>query len=139
VVGSRWHTHDGVITMLEKCEAIKKHVVEIAGLPTPALRQLMAGARAVLMPSFAEGFGLPVMEALALGTPVIASDIAAHREVGRGLATYFSPIDGLGWRTAIAGLTALPAPGDQASRAAAYPAKTASDYFGEIVAFLEGL
>jgi glycosyltransferase involved in cell wall biosynthesis len=36
------------------------------------------------MPSLAEGFGLPIIEALAQGTPVIASDIPAHREAGKG-------------------------------------------------------
>ncbi len=53
------------------------------------------------MPSFAEGFGLPIVEALALGTPVIASDLAAHREAGGSYVTYLHPIDGLGWLSAI--------------------------------------
>jgi len=42
----------------------------------------------VLMPSDAEGFGLPLLEALACGTPVLASAIAALREVGGGAAEY---------------------------------------------------
>jgi glycosyltransferase involved in cell wall biosynthesis len=53
------------------------------------------------MPSFAEGFGSPIIEALALGTPVIASDLPAHREAGGPYATYLSPIDGVGWLAAI--------------------------------------
>ena len=57
-------------------------VIVASGLSSPALRHLVANARAVLMPSWAEGFGLPIIEALAVGTPVLASDLAAHREVG---------------------------------------------------------
>jgi len=45
-------------------------------------------AALVLMPSEAEGFGLPLLEALACGTPVLASDIAALREVGGAAAEY---------------------------------------------------
>ncbi len=47
-------------------------------------------ARAILMPSLGEGFGLPIVEALAAGTPVCASDIPIHREVGQDHIRYFS-------------------------------------------------
>ena len=53
------------------------------------------------MPSFAEGFGLPVAEALTLGVPVIASDNPALVEVGQGISEHLDPLDGPGWRTAI--------------------------------------
>jgi glycosyltransferase involved in cell wall biosynthesis len=65
------------------------------------LAGLLAGARALLFPSFAEGFGLPVGEALASGVPVIASDIAVLREVGGEVPDYLDPLDGLGWLQAV--------------------------------------
>ncbi|WP_312015258.1 glycosyltransferase [Bradyrhizobium liaoningense] len=43
------------------------------------------------MPSFAEGFGIPIIEALAANTPVLCSDIAVFREVAGELAEYFDP------------------------------------------------
>ena len=52
---------------------------------------LMNGATAVLCPSFYEGFGLTNLEALACGTPVIASDIPPHREVAGDAALFASP------------------------------------------------
>lgn len=48
-------------------------------------------AKALLFPSRAEGFGLPMVEALRQGLPVMASDIPVHREVGRDYCTYFHP------------------------------------------------
>jgi glycosyltransferase involved in cell wall biosynthesis len=53
------------------------------------LHQLIRKARAVVMPSLYEGFGLPVLEAMARGTLVIASNIAAHREVGGDVPLFF--------------------------------------------------
>ena len=70
---------------------------------------LYGAATALLFPSRAEGFGLPVLEALACGTRVVASDIAALRETGGTLVRYVSPDDIADWQAAILAL-ADPAP-----------------------------
>lgn len=56
-------------------------VREVAGLPDAAVAAILGGATALLMPSRAEGFGLPVAEAAARGVPVIAADLPVYREV----------------------------------------------------------
>ena len=55
------------------------------------LRSVIAHARLFVVPSLAEGFGLPVIEAMALGTPVAIAAIAALREVGGDAAAGFDP------------------------------------------------
>jgi glycosyltransferase involved in cell wall biosynthesis len=52
---------------------------------------LIAEAHGLIMPSFAEGFGVPIIEGLAANTPVLCSDIAVFREVAGELADYFDP------------------------------------------------
>ena len=101
LIGKRGWENEQVIDMLERCPALQGIVVEHHDMADAAMRAMIAGARAVLLPSFAEGFGMPVAEALAAGVPVIASDIAALREVGGEAPDYLDPLDGLGWRTAI--------------------------------------
>lgn len=101
LVGKRGWENEQVVDMLERCRALQGHVVEHHDLDDAAMRAMVGGARALLLPSFDEGFGMPVAEALAAGTPVIASDIPALREVGRHVPDYLDPLDGLGWRSAI--------------------------------------
>jgi len=53
----------------------------------------MQSAGALIQPSLYEGFGLPVLEAMACGCPVVASDIAVFREVAGAAATFTPPGD----------------------------------------------
>ena len=62
-------------------------------VPDDLLPGLYAGAEALVMPSLYEGFGLPVLEAMAAGTPVVAADRAALPEVAGGAALLFDPDD----------------------------------------------
>jgi len=95
-----WH-NDNALDLLERCEAIRPHVLRTSRLSTPGLRAIMANARAMLMPTFAEGYGLPVVEAAAAGVPVIASSIPPFQRQTSDLVTLIDPLDGPGWRDAI--------------------------------------
>jgi glycosyltransferase involved in cell wall biosynthesis len=79
-------------------------VVTLTALDDEVLAAIYRRAALVLVPSEREGFGLPVAESLASGTPVVASDLPVLREVG-GSAAAFCPVgDASAW---IAAVTAL--------------------------------
>jgi glycosyltransferase involved in cell wall biosynthesis len=80
------------------------HVVLAGYLPDEDLRGVVAGAAAICMPSRYEGFGLPVLEGLAAGRPVLASDIPAHREVAGGHATLLPLADTDAWAASMIAL-----------------------------------
>jgi glycosyltransferase involved in cell wall biosynthesis len=68
--------------------------VQITGwIPREQLFDLYARADAFVYPSTFEGFGLPVLEALAAGIPAACSDIPPLREIAGGAAIYFDPFD----------------------------------------------
>jgi glycosyltransferase involved in cell wall biosynthesis len=99
-------------------------LAQIRGLTRDQLAELYRRAAAVLVPSEAEGFGLPVIEALACGSPVVASDLPVLREVG-GPATVFRPVgDVAGWADAVrrllAGESIAPPRSDRVAWAARY-------------------
>jgi len=95
----------------------------------------------LLFPSFVEGYGLPLVEALACGTPVIASNLEVFRELAGEIPDYLSPIDGLGWARAIEDY----AREDSAARAAqidrlqGWTAPTWEGHFAKVDRWLESL
>ncbi|MBO1073056.1 glycosyltransferase family 4 protein [Roseomonas marmotae] len=101
IVGKRGWENENVIDILERCTALEGVVEEAGQLPDREVTALMRGARALLFPSFAEGYGLPLAEALALRVPVVCSDLPALREVGEEVPDYLDPLDGSAWRAAV--------------------------------------
>jgi glycosyltransferase involved in cell wall biosynthesis len=73
-------------------------VLELSPLSDPELALFYAGAIAVLVPSRYEGFGLPALEAMSCGAPVIASDAGAHREILGQAGLLLSADDPSAWK-----------------------------------------
>ncbi|MCW2777920.1 MAG: putative Glycosyltransferase [Frankiales bacterium] len=101
--------------------------VDVAGCVTPgflddaALRSVVAHASGLVLPSRDEGFGLPVLEALAAGTPVLASDLPVLREVGGDVVAYAAPGDAEAFADGLRRVLADPGdPGLRRARAAAF-------------------
>lgn len=100
VVGRRPSDPHPAMALLER-GAFGGRVEYRGRLPDAEVSRLLRGARALLFPSLAEGFGIPLAEALSQSVPVLASDIPAFREVGGGAPEFLHPLDGPGWRRAV--------------------------------------
>ncbi len=138
VIGKRGWENENVLDMLERCGGLKGLVQEVGQVPDRTVAEMLRGARALLFPSFAEGFGLPLAEALALRVPVICSDLPALREVGGDAPDFLDPLDGMGWRRAILDYTRLnsPARAAQIARLGTWQVPTWADHFDRVDALL---
>lgn len=110
LIGRRGWENEQVIDMLERSVALRRLVHEHGEMSDREMQRTLGGARALLLPSFVEGFGMPVSEALAANVPVICADIPALREVGGDVPDYLDPIDGLGWMQALIDYAAVSSP-----------------------------
>lgn len=89
IVGAAgWHSDEAMAAV-----RASKRVIRIDPLPADALAGLVGSARAVLFPSLWEGFGLPVLEAMQAGTPVLTSSAGAVPEVAGEAALIVDPLD----------------------------------------------
>jgi glycosyltransferase involved in cell wall biosynthesis len=84
-----WLYH-GFLEQLEH-SPVCRHVTLTGYVPGGDLPALYAGAQALVFPSLYEGFGLPVLEAMACGTPVACSDRSSMPEIAGGAALLFDP------------------------------------------------
>ncbi|AMU07735.1 hypothetical protein A2T82_00730 [Burkholderia cenocepacia] len=97
VIGRRGWECENVVDMLDRCNWLRQTVVEENHCSDEKLDQWLQHARALLFPSFVEGYGMPLAEALAARAPVIASDLAVFREIADDIPDYLDPLDGPGW------------------------------------------
>ncbi len=135
IIGSPAWGGEAILDHIQRCEVTRGRIHILNGLSTAAMKTALAGARALLAPSLAEGFGLPVIEAAHMGVPVIASNIAAHREVAREGAILCDPMDGLAWLRHIRTLVERAAPRIPMAPACARTEREA--YFQAISGFLD--
>ncbi|WP_294535464.1 glycosyltransferase family 1 protein [uncultured Rhodoblastus sp.] len=141
LVGANGWDNEPVINALTRSPILGGCVRRVSGLSRRAMRKLVANACALILPSFAEGYGLPAIEALTLGVPTIASDIPIFRETAGDSALFISPLDGFGWKNAIEDFAR---PGsasrlEAVRRARAFKPPTEKPYFEAIENFLGSL
>ncbi len=72
---------------------VKRRIIQLGYAPFPLLVSLIRGAKATLFPSLYEGFGLPVLESMLLGTPVLSSSVSSIPEVAGDAACLINPYD----------------------------------------------
>jgi len=101
IVGRRGWERGGVMRRLDALTGT--NVIEHKAMDDQSLNALLKGARALLFPTLAEGFGIPLYEARSMGLPVIASDLPVLREHGTAGTRYVPINDRSAWKAAILG------------------------------------
>ncbi|MFL6707440.1 MAG: glycosyltransferase family 4 protein [Massilia sp.] len=138
IIGQRGWESTQTVALLERCESFRGVVIEHGVCGDQELSTYLHHAQALLFPSFAEGYGLPLMESLATGVPVIASDLPAFREIAGDIPDYLDPLDGLGWMRAIENYIAPQSTSrrDQCIRLNGFKAPTWGTHFDKVEEFM---
>lgn len=105
LIGQWGKNGDAVRTLLAQDAGLARHVTVLNTCDDKTMAAWVQGARALLLPTLAEGFGLPLIEAMALGIPVVASDIESFREIGERIPLLLDPVDDTAWGHAVQALS----------------------------------
>ena len=97
LIGRRGWENENALDFFERSPSVQEHVLECSQVSDRLLLKLLKGATASLFPSYIEGYGLPLAESLAVGTPVICSDIPPFREIAGDIPEFVDPLAGRGW------------------------------------------
>ncbi|MDZ7692687.1 MAG: glycosyltransferase family 1 protein [Balneolaceae bacterium] len=83
--------NEDIVREFQHSQALEEHIIVKGYVSNEELRQLYQGAFCFLMPSIYEGFGLPLIEAMAYGLPIISSNAACLPEITQGQVLYHDP------------------------------------------------
>jgi glycosyltransferase involved in cell wall biosynthesis len=138
IIGRRGWDGSGIMGALRQHPQLQDCVIELASCDDRQLVTWLRHAQALLFPTFTEGYGLPLAEALALGTPAIASDLPVFREIAGDIPEYAGPLDAARWRElveAYAGAQSA-ARAAQLARLAGFTTTTWAQHFETADAFI---
>jgi len=101
IIGQRGWCAEEVFKQLNHDLTLRSHVIEVGPCDDDMLSAYLAHARALLFPTFVEGQGLPLTEALGAGVPAIASNLAVFKETAGDIPDYLDPEDDAGWEQTV--------------------------------------
>ena len=101
IIGQRGWACDDVLQRLDNDSGLKPYVIELNDCDDATLSNWLSHAKALLFPSQVEGYGIPLVEALSVATPVIASDLDVFHEIAGDIPEYLNPDDAGSWLAAI--------------------------------------
>lgn len=141
IIGQLGWEYEDVTNLLERTIFLRKFVVHLRRTADAEVLTYLHHAQALLFPSFAEGFGMPVAEALSIGVPVIASDLDVFRECAGNVPDYADPLDGRAWLAFIEDYMTTEGSlrAAQCARMGQYQAATWQDHFATVDALLARL
>lgn len=92
LAGFPGHNYEKIRSLIEE-NNLQSEIIETGWVDEKDLPVLLSASRTFVFPSFYEGFGLPLLEAMSCQTPILASDAASIPEVTNGAALLFDPYD----------------------------------------------
>ena len=109
ICGSRGWNNQDVFSRLDKA-ADNHRISEVASLTDGQVATVLSGSLGLLFRCLAEGYGLPPIEAAALGVPVLCNDLPVYRETLGDIPVYAEASDRYLWETKIRNLAEIPKP-----------------------------
>lgn len=134
ICGARGWNNDAVFDRLDRLDP-NGPIRELPDLSDRQVAAILQGARALLFPSRAEGFGLPPAEAAALGVPVVSSDLPAVREVLGEIPVYLPETDRYLWKNTIESLSKGQKRVEPATIAKNFAPPTWAEHFKSVLRF----
>ncbi|WP_305987526.1 glycosyltransferase [Roseibium sp. MMSF_3544] len=92
IYGKKGWLDDGSYDELIRLANSSQHLQVLSGADDHQVNTSLGAARAYVSAAHVEGWGMPIAESLLFGTPVLVTDVAAHREVSQGIGSFF-PVD----------------------------------------------
>jgi glycosyltransferase involved in cell wall biosynthesis len=141
IIGRRGWECENVLDMLDRSDILRGYVLEKNQCSDAEVKTHLYHCNALLFPSFVEGYGLPLVEALSMGVPAIASDLPVFHEIAGDIPEYLDPLDGLGWMRRIESFAQIDseARSDQLLRMQEFEAPTWDEHFSKFERLLERL
>ena len=138
IIGQRGWDYEEVTALLENSALLKGVVMEVSRCSDAEMVNYLQYSRALVFPSFTEGYGMPVVEALTLGVPVIASDLPVFREFADQVPDYIDVMDEATWFSTICDFTKIDSQARQAQllRLENYQSPTWRQHFEKVDALL---
>ncbi|STY28929.1 Glycosyltransferase [Legionella wadsworthii] len=141
IIGKRGWKCEQVLDLLDHCKQLKPFIIEESSCSDQKLVTYLHHAQALLFPSFSEGYGLPLVEALSYATPVIASNIPVFYEIAGNIPEYIDPLDTIKWMQTIEEYcrTNSSMRAAQMERLKFFKTPTWTDHFHKVDGFLQNI
>lgn len=101
IIGRRGWMNEDVFRRLDSIRNTPSNIIEHGYISDQEISDLLRNTNGLLFPSFSEGFGFPLVDAMSADVPVVCSDIPAFKEIGNKYPIYVDPTDTPNWIAAI--------------------------------------
>jgi len=132
ICGARGWNNRAVFDRLDRLPP-DSPVRELPGLDDGQIAALLVGSRGLLFPSRAEGYGLPPIEAVALGVPVVSTDLPSVREILGNIPVYVKESDRYQWHDAVKALAEGPRRAREAASDAGFVPPSWEEHFNIVL------